>query len=562
MAIGRSAGWTPVSTAGRLPPAIEASAPRAATEDRALQKKFQVGIVGGGPVGVALALDLGLRGISCALVETRPGLSSIPKGQNLTQRTLEHFYFWGLADELRAARLMPKGYPIGELTAYGSLASGYWQAPAGRELVRDFYYQANERLPQYRTEEVLRRKLATLANVEVKLGWTAKSISQDADGVHVTVAEEKGPGRAEFDAEYVVGCDGGHSMVRNSIGIARGGTDFDQKMALIVFRSKELHEKLKMFPERSTYRVMHPDYKGYWQFFGRIDVGEGFFFHSPVPASSTKENFDFHALLEKSAGFRFAAEFDHVGFWDLRVAVAEKYQVGRVLIAGDAAHSHPPYGGYGLNNGLEDVANVGWKLAARLEGWGGDKLIESYSEERRPIFHEVAEDFIAERIRIDGAFLARYNPAKDKAAFEKEWNARETDVGSRAKSYEPNYEGSSVIAGPPGSVSSAHGTHMYKARAGHHLTPQVLSSGKNVFEELWRGFTLLAFDAGEEDVHTFEAAAASLKVPFKTVRDTYQDRRTAYEARMIFVRPDQFVVWCGDVAPEDTLELMKQAVGI
>ena len=527
-----------------------------------MQKKYQVGIVGGGPVGVALALDLGLRGISCALVETRPGLSSIPKGQNLTQRTLEHFYFWGLADELRAARLMPKGYPIGELTAYGSLASGYWQAPAGRELVRDYYYQANERLPQYRTEQVLRRKLATLANVDVKLGWTAKSISQDADGVHVTVAEEKGPGHAEFDAEYVVGCDGGHSMVRNSIGIARGGTDFDQKMALIVFRSKELHEKLKMFPERSTYRVMHPDYKGYWQFFGRIDVGEGFFFHSPVPADSTKEDFNFHALLQKSAGFSLAAEFDHVGFWDLRVAVAEKYQVGRVLIAGDAAHSHPPYGGFGLNNGLEDVANLGWKLVARLEGWGGDRLIESYSEERRPIFHEVAEDFIAERIRIDGAFLARYNPAKDKAEFEKEWNARQTDVGSRAKSYEPNYEGSRVIAGPPGGVCSAHGTHMAKARAGHHLTPQVLSSGKNVFEQLGRGFTLLALDADEEGVRAFEGAAQSLKVPFRTIRDTYKDNRTAYESRMILVRPDQFIVWCGDVAPEDTLELMKQAVGM
>jgi len=539
----------------------DSGAARGPLGDRVLKKKYQVGIVGGGPVGVALALDLGLRGISCALVETRPGLSKIPKGQNLTQRTLEHFYFWGLADELRAARLMPKGYPIGELTTYGSLNSGYWQAPAGRELVRDFYYQANERLPQYQTEEVLRKKLATLKNVDVRLGWSAKSVVQDASGVHVVAAEEKGPGRAEFDADYVVGCDGGHSMVRNSIGIERGGTDFDQKMALIVFRSKELHEKLKIFPERSTYRVMHPDYKGYWQFFGRIDVGEGFFFHSPVPADSTKDNFNFHALLEKSAGFKFAAEFEHLGFWDLRVAVAEKYQVGRVLIAGDAAHSHPPYGGYGLNNGLEDVANLGWKLAARLEGWGGDKLLESYSEERRPIFHEVAEDFIADRIRTDGEFLARYNPAKDKAEFEKLWNARDTDVGSRAKSYEPNYEGSSAIAGPPGGICTAHGTHMYKARAGHHLTPQALSSGKNVFEELGRGFTLLAFDADDSDVRAFEQGAAALKVPFKAIRDTYKDKRMAYEARMILVRPDQYVVWCGDAAPQDAQALMKKAVG-
>src|SRR6185503_9179320 len=113
-------------------------------------KRHQVIIVGGGPVGVALAVDLGLRGIACALVEARTDVGRIPKGQNLTHRTLEHFYFWGIVDELRAARLMPHDYPIGEITAYGSLASEYWQAPAGRELVRPYYFQHNERLPQYR----------------------------------------------------------------------------------------------------------------------------------------------------------------------------------------------------------------------------------------------------------------------------------------------------------------------------------------------------------------------------------------------------------------------------
>src|SRR3990170_4739393 len=131
-----------------------------------MTKRHQVAIVGGGPVGVALAVTLGLRGISCALVETRTGLSRIPKGQNLMQRTLEHFYFWGLIDEVRAARLMPPDAAIGEVTAYGSLMSPYWQAPAGREVVRPYYFQANDRMPQYQMEAVLRNKLASLPNVE------------------------------------------------------------------------------------------------------------------------------------------------------------------------------------------------------------------------------------------------------------------------------------------------------------------------------------------------------------------------------------------------------------
>src|SRR5262249_46215421 len=185
----------------------------------------------------------------------------------------------------------------------------------------------------------------------------------------VAIHEEGGSGREILEAEYVVGCDGGPSTVRRQIGIERGGADFNQLMVLAVFRSRELHEGLKRFPARSTYRVRHPGLKGYWQFFGRVDADGEFFFHAPVPADTTKENYDFHGLLQKAAGFTFACEFDYVGFWDLRIAVSDTYQVGRAFIAGDAAHSHPPYGAYGLNNGLDDVANLGRKLAATLAGW-------------------------------------------------------------------------------------------------------------------------------------------------------------------------------------------------
>ena len=217
--------------------------------------------------------------------------------------------------------------------------------------------------------------MAQLDNVEARFGWMAETIAQDKTGVRVTVVKDSV--KETLEADYVIGCDGGHSTIRRQIGIERSGADFDQIMVLALFRSKELHEKLKRFPPRSTYRVLHPDLKGYWQFFGRVDVGESWFFHSPVPANTTRDNYDFQGLLERSAGFPFAADFDYVGFWDLRIAVAETYQVGRAFIAGDAAHSHPPYGGYGLNNGLDDVANLGWKLAATLKGWGGDALLQA-----------------------------------------------------------------------------------------------------------------------------------------------------------------------------------------
>jgi 2-polyprenyl-6-methoxyphenol hydroxylase-like FAD-dependent oxidoreductase len=526
-----------------------------------MEKRHQVVIVGGGPVGVGLAVELGLRGIDCALVERRRGLQNIPKGQNLSPRTLEHFWRWGVVDELRAERLLPRPFPISGIVAYGNLTSDYWYAPPQRELIRPYYFQDVERLPQYLTEKVLRAKMMSLPNIAARYGWTAETIEQDDRSVRVTIAEDGGPGRDTLVGDYAVGCDGARSLVRDRIGIERSGADFDQIMVLAVFRSRELHDGLKRFPERSTYNALHPDQKGFWQFFGRIVVGESWFFHAPVPAGTTRDNFDFTALIHRAAGFPFKAEFDHVGFWDLRVSVADKYQVGRVFIAGDAAHSHPPYGGFGLNSGLEDVTNLGWKLAATLEGWGSAALLESYSEERRPIFFETGEDFIAARIKNDRVFLERFSPERDRAAFERAWGSRTETTAGTLRSYEPNYEGSSVVCGPPGGRCTAHGIHSYEARAGHHLAPQLLSSGKNVFEALGRGFTLFAFDGDDAAPRQFAAAARAANVPLTIVRDSFTGGREAYRANLFLVRPDEHVVWTGDRTPDDPARVLRRVAG-
>ena len=533
-----------------------------------MEQRYQVIIVGGGPVGVAPAVDLGIRGISCALVEQHLTPQRIPKGQNLTQRSLEHFYFWGIADELRAERLLPPGFPISGITAYGNLMSEHRYAPVGRESVRSYYYQANERLPQYLTEEVLRRRMNDLPNVSSFFGWLAESIQQDGQGVTVKISQVNGidgvdgPGEHVLKAEYLVGCDGARSPVREQLGIERNGTDFHQKMVLTVIRSPELHKGLKSLGDRTTYRALNPDMKGVWQFFGRIDVGEGFFFHGPVPDDATPENYDFLALMEKAAGFSSSCTFEHIGFWDLRVAVADTYRKGRAFIAGDAAHSHPPYGAFGLNSGLEDITNLGWKLAASLHGWGGEPLLDSYSAERQPAFVGTGEGIIAAGIKSDGAFLERYSPDRDIEEFVTAWKALETEGSSRPGSYVPHYEGSPVIFGPAGSTCGVNGSHSFAARPGHHLAPQPLTSSANVFEELGPGYTLLAFGSEDSDVDAFAQAAKALGIPLKVIRDTYVGDRQAYEARLILVRPDQFVAWVGDQVPPDPTGILRRSAGI
>ena len=539
--------------------------------------RARVVIVGGGPVGLALAATLGRARISCVLVERQREPVMIPKGQNLTARSLEHFYYWDCADELRAARLLPPGFPIGGITAYENLASEYWYAPAGRETVADFYYQRNERLPQYLTECVLRNKVSELGSVTALFGWSAIEVSQDDGGVRVTAAEAPGAARCEIEGDYLVGCDGAHSPVRDQAGIASSGADFGQRMVLAVFRSRELHARLDRFPLRTTYRVLHPELHGYWRFFGRVDAAETWFFHAPVSEDATARSLDVHTLIEQAAGSGVACAFEHVGFWDLRIDIADACRRGRVFIAGDAAHSHPPYGAYGLNTGLEDAVNLGWKLAAVLEGWGGPRLLDSYEQERRPVFTGTAE-MISQGIAKDAAFLARYSPHRDRAEFELAWSGL-TGGETAPPWYEPHYEGSPVVWGPAGAAGGVCGPHSCRARAGHHLAPVALSAGGNVFERLAGGFTLVAltgeqWHAGEQrhagpDRHTgpertaagFLAAASALRVPLRVITDTFEGQRAGYGRRFILVRPDQYVAWAGDDPPADPTALLRRAVG-
>lgn len=523
-------------------------------------------IVGGGPVGLALAVTLGKAGISCVLVERQPEPSAIPRGQNLSARSLEHFYYWDCADELRAARLLPPGFPIGGITAYQNLASEYWYAPAGRETVAEFYYQRNERLPQYLTESVLRNRVIKLSSVTALFGWSAVSLRQDDDGVRVTAVRDTGAGRCEIEAGYLVGCDGAHSLVREWAGIASDGADFDQRMILAVFRSRQLHEHLERFPLRTTYRVLDPELRGYWWFFGRVDPAERWFFHAPVPKEATAAGLDAHALIERAAGSAVTCDFQHVGFWDLRIDIAGRYRQGRVFIAGDAAHSHPPYGAHGLNTGLEDAVNLGWKLAAVLHGWGGPDLLDSYTQERLPVFAGTAET-ITEGIAQDRAFLERYSPHRDRGEFARAWRGR-TSGEVAPPSYEPHYEGSPIVWGPAGSACGVRGRHTFEARPGHHLAPAVLSTGANIFERLAGGFTLIALRAGQDPaaplqaaVTAFRAAATSLGMPLQVIADTLDGQRAAYGQRLILVRPDQYVAWTGNDPPADAAAVLRRAIG-
>ena len=500
-------------------------------------------IVGGGPVGLGLAVDLGLQGVRCHVVERSRDIHRIPKGQNLTQRTGEHFRAWGIRGKARAASPIPRSFGSAGLVAYGSLLGPYYYDWFARGAVGQFYFAENERLPQYELERVLRDRLDALDGVTSDFGLSACEIAAENDNVRVVMEDRESGVRRTVRGRYAVGCDGARSFTREAAGIEQDIDPHDRRMCLLVFRSRRLHELLERYPGKSVFNTLRPELEGYWQFLGRVDLEGTWFFHAPVAPETTAENFDFAVYLRETIGDDFDVAFDYIGFWDLRISVAKTYRQGRIFIAGDAAHSHPPYGGYGVNNGFEDIRNLSWKLGAELAGWAGPMLLDSYSEERRPVFESTSQDFIGRMIRDDAAFVATYSPERDKTAFEAAWAERAAGGNADVTQYLPHYEGSPIVWGAKGARSGAVGAHMFRARAGHHLAPQPLASGGDLFDRLGAGFTMLTDGSDAEIAQAFVQAAADQGVPFSVVNDLGADAVSAYGARHILVRPDLFVAW-------------------
>ncbi|RMH47414.1 MAG: monooxygenase, partial [Alphaproteobacteria bacterium] len=491
-------------------------------------------IVGGGPVGLGLAIELTQRGAAVTVIERNVAIPPIPKGQNLTQRTMESFAAWGAEEALRAARLLPPGHARGGLVCYGRILSEWCYEWLPRERVRPYYHTDNERLPQYATEAVLRARAAALG-IDLRLGVTATGLAPDEEGV--TVATDAGPVRGR----YVAGCDGSRSMVREAAGITETRRDHDRLMVLVVFRSPELHRILSVHPPRSFYNALAPELDGYWRFLGRVDADTTWFFHAPVPQGTTAATLDLGGLLAAAVGKAFPFELIHLGFWDLRIAVADRWRAGRIFIAGDAAHSHPPYGGYGINTGFEDARNLGWKLAAVLQGWGGPALLDSYDAERRPVFISTARDFIERFIEEDRAFLRRFSPERDRAAFAAAWAARNAGA-EEVVAFEPHYEGSPIVPGSRG-TPSAQGRHDFAARAGHHMAPMTLPDGRGLHQALGSGLTLLALDA---DPAPWAEAARALGLPLTVLAAPRSGEAARYGAGLVLIRPDLYAAWAGE----------------
>lgn len=512
-------------------------------------------IAGGGPVGLTLALELGWRGIRCLVVEPNEHFSGNPKAKTVHQRTLELFRRWGrgVPDKLRAAAPLGADFPstilyVTRLT--GQLITALHNATPADTGNRNSP-ERTLRIPQSFLEPVLREEVRHMPGVDLRLGWKLECFEQQSGKVCAEIVHVVSGERQEVTAQYLAGCDGGRSTVRKQLDI-RMDRSSDVKHALGgVFRAPTLWSTL-VFEKAFHYNVLNDDLPSL-AVVGPLHPPDAWFFDL---MGVEPEALDPAEVIRNLIGRPIPFEIGHVTPWTVHNALAERYREGRVFLLGDAAHLQSPSGGYGMNGGVGDAVNFGWKLAAVLQGWGGELLLDSYELERRQ-FHVRA---LAESIQnsednelvTPGLEAPIRGQNLREALAEKIQRIKPKNFQSLGVSLGYRYATSPVIV-PDGTPPTPYETSRYipTARPGHRAPHAWLPDGSALFDHFSQGLTLLVLGIQEIDCSSMVRAACARGVPLDVLRRSEPELREIYQADWVLIRPDQHVGWRSDAEPDD-----------
>jgi 2-polyprenyl-6-methoxyphenol hydroxylase-like FAD-dependent oxidoreductase len=515
----------------------------------ALPTATRVLIAGGGPVGLAAAVELGRRGIECAVFEPRTAVSHArPRCKTLNVRTMEHLRRWGIADRLREQAPLPVSW---------SSDAVFCTSLSGRELSRfsgifglvadsSRFPELGQQAPQFVLEELLRDVVGELATCTLVTGASVTGVDQDVDGVTVSVIDGEG-GRAVVRTDYVLGCDGPRSAVRDAIGSAYVGEHALRPNFGMVFDAPDLMDQVVHGPA-VHYWTVNPQAPA---LMGPLDLHDRWWIIA-FGVDRDRGEREGEQIIAAAAGVPLDAKVLSTDPWTARMQLVDRARSGRVFLAGDAAHLNPPFGGHGLNTGISDAVDLGWKLAAVLQGWGGPALLDSYEIERRPIQTRVIEaatenmkvlaaDLLAEDLDADG--LAG-DAARRTAAAEIQ-RTKEAEFHALDLILDVDYE-SPIVVGE---------------RAGGRLPHVWLGQGDSLYDRLGPDMTLLVLEADARGAAKDLAAAAHASaVPLTSVDLVDQQMRGRFGAGLVLVRPDQHVAWAGD-RQEDAVSLLERVSG-
>ncbi|MPZ56054.1 MAG: 2-polyprenyl-6-methoxyphenol hydroxylase [Rhizobiales bacterium] len=515
-------------------------------------------IVGAGPVGLALAGDLGWRGIACTLIEKGDGAIEQPKMDLVGIRTMEFCRRWGIADWVRDAPY-PGDYP--QDYVFLTALNGY---ELGREPFPGRAYEAcppespqkRERVPQDMFDPILKRFAQSFPHVTLRYHCELTGYDERPDGVHATVRDPHTDEADTITADYLVGTDGGGSTVREIAGICMRGDPALTYTTNVIFRCPDfptLHDKGR------SYRFIFIGPEGTWLTIVAVNGADRFRMSIVgTPDKRDHSEQDIHQALRRAMGRDFDYEVLSVMRWVRRELVADAFGTNRMFIAGDAAHLMSPTGALGMNSGVQDAVDLGWKLEAMLRGWGGPGLPRSYEIERRPVaIRNVTQSSVnLQRMlstrceRPPPPELFQDGPAADAvrkdygdwftATMRDEWFMNGFHLGYR-------YDGSPIIQ-PDSTVAPPYATSTYTqtARPGSRAPHVWLADGRSTLDLYGRGFVLLRLGADAPSGEGIVAAARSRGVPLTVVFFDESAVIDAYQRRLVLVRSDGHVAWRGD----------------
>lgn len=526
-----------------------------------INTKVPVLIVGAGPVGLALAGDLGWRGVPCRLIEKTDGSIFQPKMDMVGIRTMEFCRRWGIVEWVENSPY-PRDYPQDNVWLESLTGIEFGRevmVSKSQEVCPPQSPQKRERCPQDMFDPILRRFASQFPEVTLSYRTELVDLDQSERGVTATLRNLETGLEENVRADYLVGSDGAGSVVREKLGIPMHGEPVLTYTTNIIFKCRDLpslHNKGK------AYRFIFIGREGTWLTIVAIDGADrwrmsiiGDKSKRQVPESEIRE------LIVRAMGKPFKFEIESIMPWTRRELVAESYGTDRVFLAGDACHMMSPTGGFGMNTGIADAVDLAWKLEAAVKGWAGPNLLKSYDIERKP----VAERAVKEASGNLGRMLAArkkappeiaFKPGSEGEAARKEYGDWYTDV-MRREWYSIgihlgfNYYHSPVIC-PDGSSAPPDEVSDYKqtGRPGHRAPHVWLEDGTSILDLFGRGYVLLCFTAAIGE--GFSKAVHERGVPLKVVGLAGEKAaRSVYGADYVLVRPDGHVAWRNDTLPDN-----------
>lgn len=521
-------------------------------------------IVGGGPVGLVLAIQLGLAGVRCTLVEKRDGSVHVPKMSMISIRGMEINRRIGVAQQAKDA-----GWP---LTFPNDFV--YCTSLTGYELARDRLPSYADQQPAYTPEPprgcaqiyydpILLERARSLPLIDLRHHTSLESFVQDAERVTATLVDEKSGRRTTLAARYMVGCDGVSGTVVRALGFGYEGLGHVAHSVNIFFRSPEL---IRIHDKGWAKFYRFTDASETWAELIGIDGKELW----RLTVLNADPKYDAAAYLKRMAGTDFAYEIINEMAWERRERVTERYRDRRVFICGDAAHETSPTGGLGLHTGLGDALDLSWKLTAMLEGWGGEALLDSYELERKP----VAVDNVTVSTGLFNVFaelppgpeIERDTPqgAASRLAFAREFARTNAQVPRFTDNLRLGYcYERSPICVPDGTARPPVENKKFVAvaRPGTRAPHAWLDDGRSTLDLFGNGFVLLRLGADPPPADALLAAARARGVPLRVVDLARADIRELYERALVLVRPDGHVAWRADVFPAAAAALIDRVRG-